>query len=129
MSRKILYRGKRLDNGEWVYGNLVTKYPYHKGLTIVENDVYHEVHPETVGQYTGTDIFSKGFKKVFVGDLFQDENGTILEVIFEIGTFGFGAWRKEGEWLSMKLLKKRCKLVGNKWDNPELLEALRDETR
>ncbi len=128
MNRKILFKGKRLENGEWVYGDLMTKYPHHKGLTIVENGcVYHEVDPETVGQYTGTDIFSKGFKGVYVGDLFQDESGTVLEVIFEDKIGAFGAWRKEGEWLSMQLLKMWCELVGNKWDNPELLEVMDDE--
>lgn len=141
MNREIKFRGKTLydhydhyaspepdtKEGTWVYGDLITEYPYHKGLTIVENGVYHEVAPETVGQYTGTDIFSKGFKGVYVGDLFQDESGTVLEVIFEDKIGAFGAWRKEGEWLSMQLLKMWCELVGNKWDNSELLEVLDDE--
>jgi len=66
--REILFRGKRVDNKEWVYGF----YSNAKG----ENGRFHyiqyensfvKVDPATVGQYTGfTDI--KG-NKVFEGDI------------------------------------------------------------
>jgi hypothetical protein len=42
MNREIKFRGKRLDNGKWVFGDLLTKHPHHKGLTIVENGVEHD---------------------------------------------------------------------------------------
>ncbi len=108
----------------WIIGPIIEWdedyiYPIYPGYWI-------PVDPKTVGQYTGTDIFSKGFKGVYVGDLFQDESGTVLEVIFEDKIGAFGAWRKEGEWLSMQLLKMCCELVGNKWDNPELLEVVEE---
>ena len=63
--RKILFRGKRLDNGEWVYGDLIENqgrcFIYHatSETTIKDNDdnkisvVAVAVDHDTVGQFTG----------------------------------------------------------------------------
>ena len=115
---QVVYSHKKA----WIVGEVVEAEEDYIAL-----EYWVPVKPETVGQYTGTDIFSKGFKGVYVGDLFQDESGTVLEVIFEDKIGAFGAWRKEDEWLSVQSLKMWCELVGNKWDNPELLEVLDDE--
>lgn len=70
MSREILFRGKRIDNGEWVYG-------YYSPANIplmgcighfINEGGYRaiEVDPETVGQYTG--VTANG-TKIFEGDI------------------------------------------------------------
>ena len=80
--REILFRGKRKDNGEWVYGDLRHISDGHGGyiLCIVDNtngrnnDVTGvEVVPETVGQYTG--LTDDNGVKIFEGDIVKIEGG------------------------------------------------------
>lgn len=126
--RDILFRGKRLDNGEWVEGDLAhcneigTKremiciwYTDSNGLLCEA-----EVDPSTVGQYTGlTDMQDV---KIFEGDIVQfgGEYGKIeyseTEAMFQVVFYG---WLTDFDHLRGTVVD----IEGNIHDNPELLEA------
>jgi uncharacterized phage protein (TIGR01671 family) len=129
--REILFRGKTND-GEWVVGNLIHQ-TEHYGDPIdryhilytgeFDGDYYDsvEVIPETVGQYTGM-LDDRG-KRLFEGDIVK------CEVLYEVGQYP----HYETEIKTVKYDRgffyptSRCEIIGNIYDNPELLEEKKND--
>lgn len=109
--REILFRGKRVDNGEWIDGFYAKS--GDRTFILIDNDfavgyvIMKEVYPETVGQFTG--LTDKNGKKIFEGDIIEyEKDGATYEIIFV---------KENG------ITKCRDKVIGNVHDNPELLEV------
>ncbi len=149
--RQIIFRGKSLYNGEWVYGDLVhisggtiIITSQEEGPVLPDNcdhaleyrvDEFAPVNPETVGQWTGlTD--SKG-KRIFEGDIIEciSSDGTpVRHCIKFCEERGYYAqyiigetWREEsnecGPIWQYYIDKHSKYVIGNIYDNAELLKT------
>lgn len=135
MGREIKFRAKRIDNGQWVYGQYF-KTPLtdeNSGTSsevgwfflygeprhcIVQDGVSFVIDVETLCQYTGLKD-KNGKNEVFEGDI-VDINDAIYEVKFDCGGFMAGKMFLDDYW---NLYGYMFKVIGNIHQNPELLEG------
>ena len=134
--REILFRGKRVYNGEWAYGSLILWKDGDAEICVSSTEEREEqskviVHPETVGQYTG--LTDNNGKKIFEGDIVQYYGTYALEVFIENG-------HTKTRWFDTVTSSKCTELffghdeealgevevIGNIHDNPELLGGSED---
>ena len=139
MDRKILYRGKQLDNGQWVEGCYVNCFGpgcrsnETRHYIVGYPDRWHEVYTATVGQYTG--LKDRSGKRIFEGDIciWIDNNGE-----YDANCKYVVSWEQEetGFFLQIYDNGEDCGLdyfgdgrdglevVGNIHDNPALLGTI-----
>ena len=147
MNREILFKAKRVDNGEWVYGWLI-KCEY--GMCISADDalchvdgcewnfIDVEVDPSTVCQYTG--LTDQNGVKIFDGDIakihyffenydpdtlgdFNDEANVIGKLSITYMGVYFESANAEGYLCDyLEEPEEELEVIGNIFDNPELLE-------
>ena len=147
--REIIFRGKRLDNGDWVEGFYLSHLntchyiiPFRTGgFEAIDNSFYvhkwFEVDPSTIGQYTG--LKDKNGKRIFDGDILH-----IAKIADALGGYyrppldyhvnvvvkwDLCAWMWETLCEDKRYITfpdawchYECEVIGNIHDNPELLE-------
>ena len=126
--REILFRGKRINNGEWVEGGFFLEPYTDKTFIIRWNSTglgfneFIEVIPETVGQFTG--LYDKNGTKIFEGDIVKGKD--YLEEGLEV--YGYidhrnGSFVIVGDFIIYyRWLDYEVEVIGNIHDNLELLE-------
>ncbi len=143
--REILFRGKRLDNGEWVYGSFIQVEHEDGSFTTAifqKKDAggNAEVSTATVGQYTG--LKDKHGKRIFEGDILRiakisDGLGSYYHPPLDypvnvVVKWDLCAWMWETLCEDKRYISfpnawchYECEIIGNIHDNPELLDASR----
>lgn len=131
--REILFKAKRIDNGEWVVGQYVnTCYPGNGKETghfiVVYPNEYHEIYTSTLCQSTG--LCDKNGNKIWENDICDRKekypevvkmtNGDwTLDYSYAIGRDYGNSYCNLGFYVN----KRKCvEVIGNIFDNPELLQ-------
>lgn len=143
--REILFRGKRLDNGEWVEGASINDRngalyicPAVSDITYGDNGkrrrigCWYSVDLFTVGQYTG--LTDKNGKRIFEGDIIETRYVSSCPdyVIVEVVKWFRNGWVSQGVDCMPYSLREDgilpyAEIIGNIHDNPILLKGGNEE--
>lgn len=126
--REILFRGIRKDTHEWVcgfYGEYFNGKKNIPCISIVDTHAIagsfcYEVIPETVGQFTG--LTDKNGKKVFEGDICCFYGGDYFSGFWEQNVIVAITDMTDDEQIHYLNNAEYCEVIGNIFDNPELLK-------
>lgn len=115
--REIKFRAKKLGSNEWTYG----------GIANLRNvAIFIEIKSETLGQYIGRK--DKNGKEIYEGDVLKGCWGEILWVYYDKDYLQFRAKTKTGNnAIDYYGELNKLEVIGNIYDNPELLEELKNE--
>lgn len=136
--RQIKFRGKDIETGEWMYGDLIQRMGYMPSVMFPyeSNGKVHysecAVKRETVGQFTG--LLDKNGNEIYDGDILvwgeNDYKSPPMIVMFKHGSFGytyiedwFHSFAGNTNFTFNPLnTDVRFEIVGNIHDNPEILK-------
>ena len=120
--REVLFRAKRIDDGEWIEGFLFSTnehtyiaYPnqFDDDLFLSPKEIFIEVDPETICQYTG--LTDKNGRKIFERDILKIPERKNQTLHIEYGQFC------DALKPLIAYIRPDCEVIGNIFDNPELI--------
>lgn len=136
--REVKFRGKRIDNSQWIYGYLVKQFGEFKIYDDSKEDFgqwLFDVDPKTLGQCTG--LKDTHGKEIYEGDIVQDADTRLFEVKHgaytrvdyigmdkRIRSSGYG-WYVQNLYTNQMVQGSEMiytEVIGNIYKNPELLE-------
>lgn len=124
MNRTINFRGKRFDNGQWAYGNLIIDDCGNCEIVDYKNnqEIRYDVRGETIGQFTG--LYDDNGKEIYEGDIFQVKAyEPKFEVYFKNGVFEYRQIGSSNRPFPLRRIYFDSYVLGNIHDNPELLKG------
>ena len=131
MNNEILFRGKRLDNDEWVYGVPVSDSSKTCIVRLNDSDELTSIQviPETVGQFTG--FYDKKGNGICVGDIvfyrnYRNIYGNMILQVKWVDYFGMFTAESDRPIKVVQLshINHNVEVFGNIHDNPELLKSV-----
>ena len=115
MNRKIKFRAR--NNKCWIYFDAIIN-----GWVILnENGGMAKINPETVGQYTG--LHDKNGKEIYEGDIVTNRDKNIKYIVEWYDTGLRARQYKNKSYIGLEYWKDVLEVIGNIYDNPELLEG------
>lgn len=120
-TENIKFKAKRLDNGEWVKGDLVHSTSY-VGISYPSDEfsdvpIVHRVDPSTVCQFTG--LKDEDENDIFEGDLLAEKRFPMYEVGYVNSEFAASYIGENTFIFKLPALSKGCVVCGSIYDRKE----------
>ena len=132
MKDRYLFKAKRIDNGEWVQGNILLDIEKNKPsetyriYPVDHVDICRIVDETTICQCTG--LKDKNGKLIWENDIIRDKNGNFYKAFWQNNCYQLSCVKSDifligAKWDLLCFKDFEIEVIGNIFDNKELLES------